>query len=122
MAYDTQLADRVREYLVQFPKLEIEEKQMFRGLAFLINGKMCINISGENLMCRFDAALTPGIAEKTGFLPMIMKGKEYKGYCYVEPIGFKKRKDFEFWINLCLDFNERAKSSKKRETTKRKHR
>lgn len=114
MAYDIQLADRVREYLAKFPKLEIEEKKMFRGLSFMINGKMCINISGQNLMCRFDPALTQDIAGKTGFLQMIMKGKEYKGFCYVEPPGFKNKKDFEFWINLCLDFNDRAKSSKKR--------
>ena len=40
MAYDTLLADRVRKYLAEFPKLEIEEKEMFRGLAFLVNGKM----------------------------------------------------------------------------------
>jgi len=115
MAYDPQLADRVREYLVPFTKLKIEEKKMFRGLAFIINGKMCINISGKNLMCRFDPALTQNVAEKKGFLPMTMKGKDYKGYCYVEPTGFKNKKDFEFWINLCLDFNDRAKSSKKRE-------
>ena len=113
MAYDTLLADRVREYLATFPKLEIEEKKMFRGLAFLVNGKMCVNISGQNLMCRFDPTLKEELAEKTGFLPMIMKGKEYKGYCYVEPTGIKNKKDFEFWISICLDFNDRAKSSKK---------
>lgn len=86
---------------------------MFRGLAFMINSKMCISVSGENLMCRFDPALTQDIAEKTGFLPMIMRGKQLKGYCYVDPTGFKNKKDFEFWINLCLDFNDKAKSSKK---------
>ena len=58
MAYDKKLADRIREYLLQFPKLKTEEKKMFRGLAFMINGKMCINVSGENLMCRFDPNLT----------------------------------------------------------------
>ena len=113
MTYDTQLADKVREYLVRFPKFEVEEKKMFRGLAFLVNGKMCVNISGQNLMCRFDPAQTEELAKKTGFLPMIMKGKEYKGYCYVEPTGIKSKTDFEFWIHLCLDFNDKAKSSKK---------
>ena len=113
MAYDIALADRVREYLAQYPKLEIEEKKMFRGLAFLVNGKMCVNISGENLMCRFDPNLTNSIAERNGFLPLTMKGKEYKGYCYVEPTGIKAKKNFEFWMNLCLEFNDRAKSSRK---------
>lgn len=114
MAYNKQLAGRVREYLRQFPKLEIEEKKMFGGLAFMVYGKMCVNVSDDNLMCRFDPDITQDMAERTGFLPMIMRGKEYKGYCYVEPAGFKNKKDFEFWINLCLDFNDRAKPSKKR--------
>lgn len=113
MSYDTKLADRLREYLVQFPDLKIEEKEMFRGLTFMVNGKMCVSVSGENLMCRFDPALTSEIAEKTGFLPMKMRNREYKGYCYVEPEGFKTKADFECWVNLCLAFNERAKASKK---------
>ncbi|MBL7921986.1 MAG: TfoX/Sxy family protein [Bacteroidia bacterium] len=114
MAYDTQLADKIREYLAAFPKLKIEEKEMFKGLAFMVNGKMCVNVSGENLMCRFDPSLQEELAEKKGFLPMIMKGKELKGYCYVEPEGFKSKKDFEYWINLCLSFNDKAKASKKK--------
>lgn len=114
MAYDLKLADRVREYLTQVTRLDIEEKEMFRGLVFMIDGKMCINVSGDNLMCRFDPALTQDIAERKGFLPMIMKGKELKGYCYVEPTGFKSDKDFQFWISLCLGFNGKAKASKKR--------
>jgi hypothetical protein len=114
MTYDLKLADRIREYLMAFPELKIEEKPMFRGLAFMVNDKMCVNVSGENLMCRFDPALQEDIAEKKGFEPMIMKGKELKGYCYINPIGFKSKKDFEYWVGLCLEFNPRAKSSKKK--------
>ena len=79
----------------------------------MVNNKMCVNVGEDMLMCRFDPAKTNEIAEKNGFLPMVMNGKVYKGYCYVEPIGYENRKDFEYWINLCLDFNDRAKSSKK---------
>ncbi|MBS1921473.1 MAG: TfoX/Sxy family protein [Bacteroidetes bacterium] len=114
MAYDMKLADRIREYLLQFPKLKIKEKRMFGGMVFMINGKMCINVSGQKMMCRFDPDLTEKLAERNGYLPMIMKGKELKGYCFVEPAGFKNKKDFEYWINLCLEFNSRAKSSKKK--------
>lgn len=113
MAYDTALADKVRKYLAQFPKLKIEEKKMFGGLAFMVNGKMCVNVSGQNLMCRFDPTLTKELTGKAGFLPMMMKGKKYEGYCYVEPTGLKASTDFNFWINICLDFNDRAQSSKK---------
>ena len=114
MAYDTKLADRIREYLVEFPELKIEEKTMFQGLTFMVNDKMCVCVSGENLMCRFDPNLQEEVAEKNGYQPMIMKGKEYKGYCYIDPTGFKSKNEFEYWINLCLDYNERAKLSKKK--------
>lgn len=114
MAYNTQLSDRVREYLAKLPHVEIEEKKMFGGLAFMVNGKMCVNVSGENLMCRFDPSRLEELAEKTGFMPVIMKGREYKGYCYVEPLGFSTKANFEFWMQLCLDYNRTAKSSKKR--------
>ena len=113
MAYDTILARRIREYLIPFTKLKVEEKKMFRGLTFMVNGKMCVNVSGEKLMCRFDPALTEELINKRGFLPMKMKGKEYKGYCYVEPAGFENKEDFEYWVNLCLHFNKNAKSSKR---------
>lgn len=113
MIYDLLLVDRIREYLVRFPKLNVEEKEMFRGLTFMVNDKMCISVSGENMMCRFDPVLHEEVAEKNGFQPMIMKGKELKGYCYINPNGFKSKKDFEYWVNLCLEYNEHAKSSKK---------
>jgi hypothetical protein len=113
MAYDIKLADRIREYLAEFPNLEIEEKKMFRGLTFMVNGKMCINVSGENLMCRFDPNLQEEIAGRNGYQSMMMKGKEYKGYCYINPEGIKAKNDFEYFVNLCLEFNKTAKASKK---------
>lgn len=113
MAYNTKLAERVRKHLKLFPNIKVEEKSIFGGLAFMINGKMCVNVSGENLMCRFDPLLTEELKERDGFLPMVMNGKKYKGYCYIEPTGYTDNRDFEYWVNLCLEFNERAKSSKK---------
>ncbi len=93
MPYDTKLVDRVRKYLVKFPKLKVEEKKMFRGLTFMVNDKMCVSISGENLMCRFDPSLQDEVAGKKGFRTMQMRGKEYKGFCYVGPEGFKKKRN-----------------------------
>ncbi|MGO3182592.1 MAG: TfoX/Sxy family protein [Aequorivita sp.] len=113
MAFNIQLADRIREYLFKNCDLNIVEKKMFGGLAFMIDGKMCINVSGENLMCRFHPSLENEVAEKTGFEPMIMKGKQMQGYCYVNPEGFKYNKNFEYWLNICLAFNPKAKASKK---------
>jgi TfoX/Sxy family transcriptional regulator of competence genes len=100
--------------LATIPDIKIVEKKMFGGLAFMINNKMCVNVGEDLLMCRFDPELTEELSKRTGFMPMIMKGSEYKGYCYVRPVGYKTKKDFEFWINLCLDYNAKAKSSKKK--------
>ncbi len=120
MAYSTKLADRIRTYLERVPNLKVEEKKMFRGLAFLVNGKMCINVSDENLMCRFDPELEYEVAERIGFQPMIMKGRQLQGYCYVSEEGYKFKADFEYWLALCLDFNVKAKASKKKKTSSRK--
>ena len=114
MAYDTKLAGRIREYLNAIPKIKIEEKKMFKGLTFMVNGKMCVCVSGDNLMCRFDPALQDELSGKTGFQTMVMKDRVYKGYCYVSPDGIKTKKNFEFWLGLCVDFNKEAKSSKKK--------
>ena len=114
MAYDLEVADRIRNYLNAKPDLLIEEKKMFGGLAFMINGKMCINVSGKNLMCRFNPAIQDQVSKRLGYQKVIMKGREYKGYCYVHPEGFRKKVDFDYWIELCLRFNSQAKSSKKR--------
>lgn len=112
MAFDIKLAERIRNYLSSFQKLKVEEKKMFGGLAFLVNGKMCVNASGDHLMCRFDPELQEIILKKNSAEKMVMKGKVLKGYCYVAPKGFQSKKDFEFWVDLCLNYNAKAKSSK----------
>ncbi len=113
MAYNTKLANRIREFLLRKPTLKVEEKKMFRGLTFMVNGKMCMSVSNDNLMCRFDPNLQDELIQIIGFQPMIMKGREYKGYCYVSSDGYKTKKDFEYWLNLCLTFNDKAKGKKK---------
>jgi len=112
MPYNEKLAERIRASLAAIPK--VEEKKMFRGITFMVNGKMCVNVSGEEMMCRFDPSLQETIAEKKGFRTMIMKGRVYKGYGYVSQDAIQSKKDFDFWINLCLEFNSKAKSSKKK--------
>lgn len=67
MIYDLKLVDRIREYLVKFSKLNVEEKEMFRGLTFMVNDKMCISVSGENMMCRFDPFCMRKLPKKVAF-------------------------------------------------------
>ena len=113
MAYDERLADRVRESLFDAGQLDVEEKGMFGGLAFLVNEKMCVHVSSTKLMCRFDPEILEEIAEVNGFQSMVMKGRVYKGYCYVSAEAITTKRELAYSIDLCLDFNEKAKSSKK---------
>ena len=114
MPFNEKLAERVRTQLDQMDIPPVSERKMFGGLAFLVDEKMCINISGDRLMCRFDANDTDKLSKRRGYLPVEMKGRNLKGYCYVEAEGLKSKSDFNFWIQLCLEFNHKAKSSKKK--------
>ncbi|MGL4630799.1 MAG: TfoX/Sxy family protein [Leadbetterella sp.] len=116
MAYDINLVNRVREFLSEIPNVEIEEKEMFAVLNFMVNGKTCICISGQRLILRFDPNLQEELSERNGYETMLMKGKEYKGYCYIHPEGFVGKKDFEYFMNVCLDYNRVSNKSKKKIT------
>jgi TfoX/Sxy family transcriptional regulator of competence genes len=111
MAYSQKLADRIRERLSNLPS--IEEKEMMGGLTFMFNGKMCIGIIADEMMCRIDPGLHETAIEKTGCRTMDFTGRPMKGYVMVDDTGMKSKKEFEYWINLCLEFNNKARSSKK---------
>jgi len=112
MAYNEKLANRIRERLAELPN--IEEKEMMGGLTFMYNDKMCVGIIRDELMCRIDPTLHDAVIEKTGCRTMDFTKRPMKGYVMVDDTGMKTKKEFEYWINLCLEFNKKAKSSKKK--------
>ncbi|WDF55647.1 TfoX/Sxy family protein [Mucilaginibacter sp. KACC 22063] len=114
MAHNQQLINRVREYLANYPELHIIQKEMFKCLAFMVNNKLCVGVSGDEILVRFDAALHDEFAERTGFRPMQSKSRVYKGYGYIDAAVLNKNEDFDFWLQQCLAFNPRAKASKKK--------
>jgi TfoX/Sxy family transcriptional regulator of competence genes len=111
MAYDEKLADRVREALAYVPN--VDEKKMFRGVTFMVDDKMCVSVSGNELMLRLDPGLTEQLVEENGTRPMVHGGKHMKGFIYISPERFHNKKDFDHWIKLALEYNPLAKSSKK---------
>ena len=112
MAYDEKLADRIRESLADVDN--VNEKQMMGGLTFMVRGKMCIGVLKDEMMCRIDPALQEEALSKRGCRIMDFTGRPMKGYVMVDESGMKSKKDFDYWIDLCLDFNKHAKGSKKR--------
>ena len=113
MAYNTKLADRIREALVHLP--DVEEKEMFRGVCFMVNGKMCVCVSGDEMLCRIGADEMENALENNYCRQMIMaREKPSKDFVFVSEEGFHHKRDFDHWIKLSLDFNPNAKSSKKK--------
>ena len=84
------------------------------GLTFMYNGKMCVGIIKDDLMCRIDPALHEAAISKKGCRTMDFTNRPMSGYVMIDDSGMKSKKDFDYWIDLALDFNKQAKASKKR--------
>ena len=113
MAYDDLLADRVKQILKE-KKVIFEEKKMFGGLCFLVDEKMCVGIVKNNLMARVDPDIYNDLLNHKGARPMDFTHRPMKGFLFVDPKGVDLDDDLEEWIQHCLDFNPKAKSSKKK--------
>lgn len=112
MAFDEKLANRIRESLADIPKTT--EKFMFGGVCFMVDDKMCMGVVKDEMMCRIDPEVYETALEKNGCREMVFTGKPMKGYVFISEEGMKTKKQFDYWVDLCLDFNKRAKSSKKK--------
>lgn len=112
MSYNEQLANRIRESFANLPG--VEEKQMMGGLTFMVNGKMCVGIIKDEMMCRIDPGFHEKAVEMNGCRTMDFTKRPMPGYVMVDETGMKTNKEFDFWINLALEFNKIAKSSKRK--------
>ncbi|MGJ4788121.1 TfoX/Sxy family protein [Leptospira koniambonensis] len=116
MAINEKTAERVRKALIK--QKEVEEKKMFGGICFMVNGKMCVCVRDEELMFRIDPKDYESVLEKKKARPMVHNGNLMKGFLYVNVEDIKPEKEFGYWIGLALDYNKTAKAAKKK--TKRK--
>jgi len=113
MAYDEYLADRIRQAFAEL-HVTAEEKKMMGGLCFMVNDKMCAGVVGETLMARIDPEIYPQALKRPGAREMDFTGRPMKGFVFVEPEGIDAEADLVYWLQLCLDYNPRAKASRKR--------
>ena len=112
MPYDEKLADRIRQRLTGLKK--VEEKKMMGGLTFMYNGKMCVGVYKNDLMCRIDPVIHEETIKKKGCRTMDFTNRPMIGYVLIDETGRKSKADFEYWIGLALDYNKRAKAAKKK--------
>ena len=102
MAYDEELAQRVRKLLA--PLDNVQERKMFGGLAFMLNGNMCCGVERDNLMLRvgpeqYDDALARPHARVFDFT-----GRPMRGFVYVESEGLATDTALREWVSTAVAF------------------
>lgn len=102
MSYDAKLAQRVRDIFADGPS--VDEKAMFGGLAFMLEGKMCCGVLKSELVARvgpeqYDAALA-----RPHTRPMDFTGRPMKGYVYVAAEGCGDRRSLQSWLDRAVRF------------------
>jgi hypothetical protein len=119
MAYDEYLAERI-QLVFKEKRISVEARKMMGALCFMVNDKMCCGIhihkkTNESLlMARIGEKVYEKELAKPECLPMDFTGRPMKGYIFVTPDGFDMDEDLSYWIQLCIDFNPLAKSSKQK--------
>ena len=113
MAYNEFLADRLRNSL-NLKSVNYQEKKMMGGLTFMVDDKMCLGIIKDSLMVRLDPAIYEESLKKPGCHVMDFTGRPLKAFVLIDPLGIDQDTDLEYWIELALEYNPRAKSSKRK--------
>ncbi len=110
---DDYLMERIEQFMNTKSK-EWYSKKMFGGNCIMVDDKMCFGTYKGGLMARVAPESIDDLQKRSGASQMIHAGRPMTGYLFIEAEGFDMDDDLEFWIDQCLAFNPRAKSSKKK--------
>ncbi|PKL79574.1 MAG: RNA methyltransferase [Ignavibacteriae bacterium HGW-Ignavibacteriae-4] len=113
MAYDELLAEKIRLYFIT-NGVENREIKMMGGLCFMVDEKMCVGVMGSELMARINPDIYEQSIAKNGCNVMQFTGRPMKGFVIVNLDEVDATHDLDYWLQLCLDYNPLAKSSKKK--------
>jgi TfoX/Sxy family transcriptional regulator of competence genes len=103
VAYDEDLADRVRDLVAGEPT--VTEKRMFGGLAFLIGGNMSVSVSGQGgLLLRCDPAEADGFLDEPHASQAIMRGRPMEGWLRVDPEGLRSKRELAKWVSRGVNY------------------
>jgi TfoX/Sxy family transcriptional regulator of competence genes len=107
VAYDEALAERIRAVVAGLDAGRVEEKRMFGGLGFLVNGNMAVAAQGSTrgLMVRVDPEQTDRLAAEPGACVMQMRGRAMRGWITVEADALTKAADLRRWVKRGVDYS-----------------
>jgi len=97
MAYDEDLANRIRELIL----LEegVTEMRMFGGITFLVDGNMSVSVSGRGgLLVRVDPEQTESLLDKPHAAPFEMRGRKMRGWLRVHADGVRTKRQLQAWV------------------------
>jgi hypothetical protein len=99
MAYDEELADRIRDLVAG--ETDLTEQKMFGGLAFLVGGNMAVAASGQGgLLVRVDRAESDTLVATTNARLMEMRGRQMRGWLRVDPEDVRTGQELARWVGL----------------------
>jgi hypothetical protein len=102
MAFDNALAERIRKRLGK--RSGFTEKKMFGGIAFLLNGNMCVGVHGNELIVRLDPEQSEKALSKAHTRRFDLTGRPMKGWILVQPGGLASDGDLDKWIDTSTRF------------------
>ncbi|MGH2788385.1 MAG: TfoX/Sxy family protein [Actinomycetota bacterium] len=104
MAYDEELAARVREILEE--RVEPGQRKMFGGIAFMVNGHMCCGVIKEDLVLRLSPDVADKALEDPNVRPMDFTGRPMKGFVFVSDEGTRTEARLRRHLRSALEFVE----------------
>lgn len=113
MAYNDFLADRISQFFTE-KSIAFEARKMMGGLCYMVDGKMCVGVVRDEIMARIDPEIYEESLQKEGCKEMNFTGRPMKGFVFLTDDATDLDKDLHYWLQLALEFNPKAKASKKR--------
>ncbi|PIQ78608.1 RNA methyltransferase [Candidatus Peregrinibacteria bacterium CG11_big_fil_rev_8_21_14_0_20_46_8] len=112
MAYDKKIAEQIREVLP--PTTHIEERKMFGGIAFLLDGKMSVGVLNDVLVARVAPEDAEKLLSTKGVRPMDFTGRPMKGFLYVEQEAISTKAALKKWVDRSLSYTKSLPQKKKK--------
>ena len=91
----------------------VEERPLFGSHAFMVDGKLCLAVKGEDLLVRLPPAQHAAVAEQPGVRALDPRGG-MPGYFWIEPAGYATRVQWQHWVDTALAYNPQAKATPRR--------
>ena len=102
MVYDKDLAQRVRDEMIDLPGFV--EKRMFGGVGFMVRGNMACGVNGADLIVRVGPERYENALAIPHTRPFDFTGRPMKGWVMVSPEGYEADSELESWLQQGVDF------------------